>query len=330
MNPDRPGAVPTAGSDGQVDVIVPAALDGERIDRAVATVTGLTRSAVADLIASGSVLVDGRAVVARSRAVVAGQRLQLTVPGGGPPAIEPDPHVMFGVVFEDPWLIVVDKPAGLVVHHGAGHRTGTLVDGLVARYPELLELPRVGAGDPDRPGIVHRLDKGTSGLLVVARTPEAFRHLSAQMRDHTAERRYLALVLGNVEADAGVVDAPVGRSARHPTRMVVSSTGKPARTRYRVLARYREPLPLTLVEATLDTGRTHQVRVHLAAIGHPVIGDDRDGSPRARPRALEPVLVAGRLFLHARRLSVDHPEGGRRSWRAPTPSDLHAVLRRLA
>jgi 23S rRNA pseudouridine1911/1915/1917 synthase len=175
---------------------------------------------------------------------------------------------------------------------------------------------------------VHRLDKGTSGLLVVARTPAAFRSLSGQLREHTAGRHYRALVAGTVEDDAGVVDAPIGRSPRQPTRMAVTRGGRPARTAYTVVARYREPLEATLVEATLDTGRTHQVRVHLAAIGHPVFGDDRYWGTTARPRTATGLLAPGRLFLHACRLSLDHPDSGeRRSWESPLPPDLDAVLR---
>jgi len=224
---------------------------------------------------------------------------------------------------------VVDKPAGLVVHHGAGHGGGTLVDGLLARFPELADLAAAGTGDAARPGIVHRLDKGTSGLLVVARTPEAFRSLSGQLRAHTAGRHYRALVAGTVDDDAGVVDAPIGRSPRQPTRMAVTRGGRPARTAYRVVGRYREPWEATLVEATLDTGRTHQVRVHLAAIGHPVFGDDRYWGNRPRPADVRTLLTPGRLFLHACRLSLDHPASGeRRTWESPLPPDLDAVLQR--
>ncbi|HZU79375.1 MAG TPA: pseudouridine synthase, partial [Acidimicrobiales bacterium] len=179
----------------------------------------------------------------------------------------------------------------------------------------------------DRPGIVHRLDKGTSGLLVVARSPAGFRSLSAQLREHRAEREYLALAVGAVASERGVVDAPIGRSSRHPDRMTVSTKGRPARTAYTVRARYREPLALTLLEVALETGRTHQVRVHLTAIGHPVVGDDRYGAGRARPAALAPLIASERLFLHAWRLTVDHPTGGdRRTWESELPADLAAVL----
>ncbi len=312
-----------------VQVEVPPALDGQRVDRAVALLTGLPRRVVADLVARGAVQVDGRPLTTRSRPLRVGQHLRVEIPAAPPSAPVPDASVAFAVVYEDPELIVVDKPAGLVVHHGAGHLGGTLVDGLLARYPELAELPGAGAGDEQRPGIVHRLDKGTSGLLVVARTPDAFHLLSRQFRLHRAGRTYAALVVGAVEGDAGVIDAPVGRSARQPTRMTVSHQGRPARTSYRVLRRFGRPVPTTLVEAVLDTGRTHQVRVHLAAIGHPVLGDDHDGSSRARPPALAEALAPGRFFLHAARLSVDHPDGRRLSWERALPDDLQQVLDQL-
>ena len=314
---------------GVFETVVPATLAGERVDRAVALLTGLPRSAVAVLVSDGRVAVDGVAVDVRSRTLVVGQTLRVDVApaaDGGPRA---DDGVAFTVVHEDEQLIVVDKPAGLVVHHGAGHSGGTLVDGLLARFPELADLALAGAGDAERPGIVHRLDKGTSGLLVVARTAEAFRSLSGQLRAHTAGRHYRALVAGTLEDDAGVVDAPIGRSPRQPTRMAVTRGGRPARTSYTVVGRYREPWEATLVEATLDTGRTHQVRVHLAAIGHPVFGDDRYWGTRARPGDIKTLLAPGRLFLHASRLSLDHPgDGERRSWDSPLPPDLSAVLGR--
>jgi 23S rRNA pseudouridine1911/1915/1917 synthase len=253
---------------------------------------------------------------------------------GAPIGVGADPSVDVRVVYADDDIVVVDKPPGLVVHPGAGHRTGTLVQGLVARFPDLADA---GAGDADRPGIVQRLDKGTSGLLVVARTVEAYQSLVEQLsarssagtagpggRPMAIERRYLALVLGSVEADAGEVEAPMGRSERDPTRMAVSRRGRPARTAYRVESRYRLPIAATLVDCRLETGRTHQVRVHLAAIGHPVAGDVRYGGAEAR-------LALERPFLHAHRLSFDHPRTGERlSFSSPLPPDLTAVLAELS
>jgi 23S rRNA pseudouridine1911/1915/1917 synthase len=309
------------------ETVVPATLGGERVDRAVALLTGLPRSAVSELVSDGRVAVDGRRVDVRSRTLVIGQTLRVDIAAAVDDGPRADAGVAFTVVYEDRHLIVVDKPAGLVVHHGAGHGGGTLVDGLLDRFPELTDLAAAGAGDPHRPGIVHRLDKGTSGLLVVARTADAYHSLSGQLRRHTAGRHYRALVEGIVEADAGVVDAPIGRSPRQPTRMAVTRGGRPARTAYTVVTRYRQPREETLIEATLDTGRTHQVRVHLAAIGHPVIGDDRYRGTLPGTRRFPSPLASGRLFLHACRLSLDHPDTGeRRTWESALPADLAAVL----
>ncbi len=319
----------TDGGAREMDLEVPRSLDGQRVDRSIAMLTGLPRSAVAALVAEGRVTVDDAVVRTRSHPLVAGQRLRVVVPAVVVQGPVPDDSIEFVVVAEDEDIVVVDKPAGLVVHHGAGHHGATLVDGLLARYPEMAGLPPAGAGEPDRPGIVHRLDKGTSGLIVVARTPAAFHSLSDQFRRHSAGRSYLALVVGLVDADRGVVDAPIGRSSREPTRMAVRTGGRPARTAYRVRSRYRSPSPSTLIEADLETGRTHQVRVHLAAIGHPVLGDTRYGGSRSSPEALVRDLGAGRVFLHAYRLSFDHPAGGRVTWESELPADLRRVLDRL-
>lgn len=296
--------------------MIPAALAGERVDRVVALLTGLPRAEVAGLVDAGAVRIGGTTVTARSRKVREGDRVAVEVPerfARGAP--EPNPAVQVTVVDADSAVIVVDKPAGLVVHPGSGHHGDTLVNALLARFPEI-----AGVGDPERPGIVHRLDAGTSGLLVVARTQQAYEALVAQLAARTVERRYLALVLGAVESPSGLVDAPVGRSASDPTRMAVASGGREARTRYEVLARYRDPVPTTYLECRLETGRTHQIRVHLAAIGHPVAGDARYGGER-------PVLPIGRPFLHAHRLAFRHPERGDRvEYHSPLPPDLRAVL----
>lgn len=314
---------------GRVDVFVPGALDGERVDRVLSTLAGVSRRVAADVVAAGSLRLDDRVVAGRATPVRAGQRLVADIAAGDEGPARPDGSVVFGVVHVDDELVVVDKPAGLVVHHGAGHHGATLVDGLLARFPDIGALVEAGMGDPTRPGIVHRLDKGTSGLLVVARTPGAFESLSGQLRRHSAERRYLALVAGTVAAERGEVVAAIGRSNRRPDRMAVVPSGRPARSTYEVRCRVAGPPPLTLVDARLETGRTHQLRVHFAAIGHPVIGDDRYGGAAARPPALVGALGPGRLFLHAFELTLDHPGGGRRTWRAPVPGDLRGVLEEL-
>jgi 23S rRNA pseudouridine1911/1915/1917 synthase len=305
---------------------VPAALGGERVDRALALITGLARSDVNALIDAGSVRLAGRVVTARSKRVHAGERLEAEGGRLDPVATsepEADPSVEVPVIFSDDHVIVVDKSAGLVVHPGAGHRSGTLVSGLLARFPDLAAL-MTDPTQAGRPGIVHRLDKGTSGLLVVARTAEARQSLVSQLTARSVERQYLTLVAGTVEADAGLIDGPLGRSDRDPTRVRVQTGGRQARTRYRVETRFAEPAPATLLRCRLETGRTHQIRVHLASIGHPVIGDDRYGV--AELKGWRP-LPPGRPFLHAARLAFDHPESGERlSFSSPLPEDLLRVM----
>ena len=310
----------------EFSVVVPASLDGVRVDRAVALLADVSRSAVDVLVADGRVTVDGRTLASRSTRLTAGQTLVVDRPEEtGPTGPEGDDSVVFTVVHEDPAVIVVDKPAGLVVHPGAGHRSGTLVHGLVARYPDVAGLPGLVGSEPDRPGIVHRLDRGTSGLMVVARTPEAYHSLVGQLSTRSVSRTYRALVLGSVDGEQGVVDAPIGRSVSSPTRMAITRKGKEARTRYRVEGRYRLPAPTTLVRASLETGRTHQIRVHLSAIGHPVVGDDPYSQGRSSPGS-----TITRPFLHAYALAFDHPSTGERvSWTSELPEDLAAQLAAL-
>jgi 23S rRNA pseudouridine1911/1915/1917 synthase len=304
-----------------VRVEVPAALDGERLDRVIALETGWPRSEVADLIAAGSVRLRGDVTTARSTRVTTNDVIDVE-PAGDEDTTPEAGDVDFTVVHADAEIIVVDKPAGVVVHPGAGRRGGTLVNGLIGRYPELAETP--GLGERERPGIVHRLDAGTSGLIVVARTPEAYASLVGQLKGRAVGRVYAALVLGAVEAAAGVVDAPVGRAAADRTRMAVAASGRDARTHYIVVERIDGTTrPYTLVECRLETGRTHQIRVHMSAIGHPVAGDARYGGVRAD-------LALSRPFLHAHRLAFDHPATGARvTFESPLPPDLAAALTNL-
>ena len=300
---------------------VPSVLSGERVDRVVSLLTGMARSKVAVLLAEGRVLVDG-VPSTRAQRVTEGQEVEVAdefIPAEGADDVPPpqaDSSVDVPVVHEDAHVVVVDKPAGLVVHPGAGHLSGTLIHGLLARYPEM-----AGIGEPDRPGLVHRLDKGTSGLMVVARTAEAFEALGAQVRARSMSRRYLALVWGLVEADRGLIDAPIGRSDRSPLRQAVSSGGREARTRYEVRERWTSP-DRTLVECYLDTGRMHQIRVHLAAIGHALVGDP--GYQGARQGFGEGL---GRPFLHAWRLGFRHPEDQRQvAFASELPTELADLL----
>jgi 23S rRNA pseudouridine1911/1915/1917 synthase len=275
---------------------VPAALDGERVDRAVAFITGWPRTAVQQLIDAGEVLVDGNRA-AKSRKLRAGETIELL---GEPEADAPpvaDASVVLDVRYADDDIIVVAKPAGLVVHPGAGHDTGTLVNGLLAAYPDIANV-----GAAMRPGIVHRLDRDTSGLLLVARSARAYDALVAQLAAHEVDRRYLALVWGHLAAPRGLVDAPIGRSQSRRTRMAVRDEGKPARTEYAVTETFAQPIT-SLLECRLETGRTHQIRVHLAAIGHPVVGDATYGGMR------DSIAIA-RPFLHAAELGFAHPISG--------------------
>jgi 23S rRNA pseudouridine1911/1915/1917 synthase len=299
--------------------VVPSALDGQRLDRVVAMVSGRSRAEAAALVDAGAVAVDGRAITARSHRVAEGDLLDL--PGPEAPAdveLVADPSVEVPVVHEDEHLLVVDKPAGLVVHPGAGRADGTLVQGLLARYPEIR-----GVGQADRPGIVHRLDRGTSGLMLVARTEGAYQALVAMLAAREVDRRYRALVWGTLDSPTGVVDAPIGRSARDRTRMAVTMAGRPARTGYEVERTFREPVPATELRCKLETGRTHQIRVHLASIGHAVVGDARYGGAR-------PSLPCPRPWLHAERLALDHPVTGEPlAFSSAVPPDLTEVVARL-
>jgi 23S rRNA pseudouridine1911/1915/1917 synthase len=300
---------------------IPAALDGERIDRVVSLLAGCSRAEAAALLAAGSVLIGGVATTKPSTRVHAGDEVSVTAqPVASEPVVLADAAVAVVVVHEDPDVIVVDKPAGLVVHPGSGNRSGTLVHGLVALYPEIAAV-----GEPDRPGVVHRLDKDTSGLLVIARTADAHRELVRQLASRAVTRRYLALVWGQPEATTGLIDAPIGRSGREPTRMAVSARGREARTRYEVVATYAEPAPTALLRCQLETGRTHQIRVHLAAIEHPLVGDARYGGRH------EPLADVPRFFLHAEHLGFIHPRTGEAlHFDSALPADLESVLDRLA
>lgn len=296
---------------------VPDALAGERIDRAVALLTGWSRADVQTLVAAGHVLVDGRPPV-KSHRLTAGAVVELLAePESAAPLVaEPLP---IDVRYVDDAIIVVDKAAGVVVHPGAGHPHGTLVQGLLARFPELAAV-----GDPHRPGIVHRLDRDTSGLLVVARTPAAYDRLVEALADHDVERRYVALVRGIPDARRAVIDAPIGRSTRRRTQMAVRAEGRDARTSYEVIGQGPD---VALLACRLETGRTHQIRVHMAAVRHPCVGDLTYGAdPTLASR-----LGLDRQWLHASALAFAHPADGREvSFSSPPPADLAQALSVLA
>ena len=307
MADDRDGAL--------IEETLPQAFAGERVDRVVASVAGVSRSMAKELLATDRVRLDRRRISSASTRVEARQVLRIELPPPNDPRPQPEDAIDFAVVHEDDDIVVVNKPAGLVVHPGAGQPEGTLVNGLVARYSEIAEV-----GELHRPGIVHRLDRGTSGLLVVARTDDAYLDLVEQMSTHQPQRIYIALAWGHFETDRGTIDAPIGRSARHPTRMAVVPQGRRAVTHYEVERRFDDPVGASLVRCRLETGRTHQIRVHLRAIGHPVVGDrDYDGG--------RPGLDPKRPFLHATELSLRHPRTDEwLTFDAPLPDDLAATL----
>jgi 23S rRNA pseudouridine1911/1915/1917 synthase len=295
---------------------IPADAAPQRADRVAADLSGLSRSHVQRLISEGRLTADGRPL--RSNALVPGGAvLELVVPPPRPTTMEPRPDIEVRVVHEDDDLLIVDKPAGLVVHPAPGHATGTLVNALLGRGEP---LSREGIAGAQRPGIVHRLDRDTSGLLMVARTDAAQAALQQQLKARRVKKTYVALVAGSVTAGAGRIEAPIGRDPGHRTRMAVVAGGRPATTNYRVRERFDG---WTLLELDLVTGRTHQLRVHLAAIGHPVAGDRVYGTGAARrgPDGLE------RLFLHAWRLELTSPSSGRLlRAEAPLPRELAEVL----
>lgn len=300
--------------------LIPPALDGERVDRLVALLTDISRSAASVVVAGGGVMLDGEVVILGRTKVKAGQTIEIDLASlpvdQGPQA---DPSVEFEVLMSDDHVIVVDKPPGLVVHPAPGSPDRTLVNGLLARFGEIASV-----GDPQRPGIVHRLDAGSSGVLVVARTPEAYEALVAQFADRSASRRYLALVWGHLAAPVGIIDAPIGRDRRDPLKMAVVADGREARTGYVQRETFGSPAELSLLECSLETGRTHQIRVHLESIGHPLVGDRQYGAGR-------PDLGLSRPFLHAYELTFAHPITGEPvTVCSPLPEDLSSLLSELS
>ena len=329
----RSGAPPTpepgeaAGAAARRSFVVEPGAAGARLDRFLQTrAPDLSRTRLQGLIATGRVLVTGGHAKASHR-LRAGARVTVEIPAPEPVALTPEP-IPLDVVYEDADLLVVNKPVGLVVHPGAGHWTGTLVHALLAHCGPALS----GVGGVRRPGIVHRLDRGTSGLLVVAKNDHAHLALARQLRARTVERRYLTLVHGRLAQAAGVVETAIGRDPRDRLRMAVrpAGAGRPALTRYRVLERFLRPAPFTLVEATLGTGRTHQIRVHLAHLGAPVVGDRtyrRRGTIPPAPALAAHVTGLGGQALHAGLLGFSHPVTGEwQRFEAPLPPAFAALL----
>jgi 23S rRNA pseudouridine1911/1915/1917 synthase len=297
--------------------VLPDELAGLRVDQALAKLfPRYSRSRLQAWLAEGRILVGG-ARPERSARTLGGERVELRLPQADDGAYPGAQRMALAIVHEDRDLIVLDKPAGLVVHPGAGNPDRTLMNGLLAHAPALAQVPRAG--------IVHRLDKDTSGLLVVAKNVEAQASLAAQLAARSVKRTYLAVVHGEPPAQ-GVVDAPIGRDTRARTRMAVTRRGREARTRYRVLERFGAAgrPACALVECRLETGRTHQIRVHLQHIGHPLVGDP------AYRRGAKTGLAFPRQALHAAELELVHPRSGKAMrWRAPLPADMKKLLATL-
>ena len=289
--------------------------DGERVDRVIAFFSGLSRSKVSDLISKRLILRNGIPIKKGSEIVHLNDEISMpNLVGEAVEEIASDESIDFEVVFEDDSVIVVSKPSGLIVHPGSGIANGTLVNGLAAQFPDLREI-----GDPTRLGLVHRLDKGTSGLLIVARTPEALENLKFQMQERHVHRQYFAIVAGHLESNKGVVDAPLGRDPKNPLKRAVINSGKYARTHYEIDQKYESPFKVSMLNCRLETGRTHQIRVHLAAIGHPVLGDELYGGRTS-------FNIENRLALHAQMLTFLHPKTKNlMNFESPLPVELTSM-----
>lgn len=298
-----------------VQAVVPDDLEGARADKVLAVVLSVPRSVAREIIDRGDATVQGVSLKPTQK-MRAGTVISAVTPEPAPD-LAPEPDVPFGVVYEDESLVIVDKPAGVVVHPGSGRGRGTLVNGLLARYPEI-----VGVGQRDRWGIVHRLDRDTSGLLVVARTQPSYDTLISMMKARNVSRRYLSVVRDLFTNTIGTIDAPIGRDPANPTHMHLEKSGRSARTHYRRLAQWKRG-NATLLSISLETGRTHQIRVHMRSIDHPVVGDRMYGKQSVPG---DP----GRPWLHARQLAFGHPVTGEHlDFLSPLPVDLSESLAAL-
>lgn len=291
-------------SDLPEDFVVGKMEEDIRIDKLISIwFPDVSRSKWQDLIKSGNITVDGSKTKSSYR-VSAGEKIEIDIPEDFDSKRLVPQDIPLDVVYEDSYLIGINKPSSLVVHPGPGHEKGTLANGLIYRYEKLPDLP-----DPERPGIVHRLDKGTSGIIVVARTDEIYLELKDQFKNREVEKEYLAIVDGHFDEKEGLIDAPVGRSARDKTKMKVKMGGKESRTQFSVIEEFENS---TLLRIKPVTGRTHQIRVHMDYINHRILGDSYYGGPPAE-----------RLMLHARRLTIRHPvEGKELMLEAPVPDEF--------
>lgn len=297
----------------QIDQVEP------RLDHYLAErIPHLSRSQLKKLIQANKVLVSNQPAKP-SATLQPGEVVVVFLPPAEPTTLSAE-AIPLNIIFEDPDLIVLNKPAGMVVHPAHGHASGTLVQALLARYPDLAQLVQIDPDSAHRPGLVHRLDRDTSGLMVVARTSAALKGLQQQFKARTVEKSYLALVFGQPESPQGIIDVPLGRDPRHPQKIAPRPDGKPARTHYRQIERLGQ---YSLLEVGLETGRTHQIRVHLAWLKCPVVGDAIYGRRKNS-------LALKRHFLHAWRLQFQHPRtGDTLQFEAPLDAELEAILGQL-
>ena len=299
----------------RIETLIVEAGEGGRLDRLVAArLSDLSRTAVQRLIDDGFILCNGAECEASDK-VAPGDEIIVRVPPPVPTELVAE-DIPLTIVYEDDDVLVIDKPAGLVVHPAAGHASGTLVNAVLSHAPDL-----EGIGGEVRPGIVHRLDKDTSGLMVVAKNDRALHLLQDQFKSRTVKKVYLALVEGLVEPREGIIDAPIGRNRNHRKKMAVTSEGRSARTRYRVKQTWPNP-PVSLIECFPETGRTHQIRVHFAWRHHPLVGDTIYGKRT-------PHFEMTRHFLHAASLSFTLPNGEARTFSSPLPIELQKILDQL-
>ncbi len=296
----------------RADVVVTDEFDGVRIDRALAALSGLSRAQTRQLLEEGGVTIGGM-VATKSTVPRLGDVIEYTVPQSDE-GLVPEP-VEFDIALRTEEVLVVDKPAGIVVHPGAGNQKGTLAHGLAHRFPELEAL-----GAEYRWGLVHRLDRDTSGLLLVARTAAMHEYLQDQLQQRKVGRTYLALVSGHLGSATGTIEAPIGRDPLRPTRMAIVRDGRPSRTHYTRLESFEE---CTFVEIELETGRTHQIRVHFDSIGHGLVGDQTYGDTSID------IGNPGRVWLHAARLRFGLPDGTSLEASSALPDDLAESLARL-
>jgi 23S rRNA pseudouridine1911/1915/1917 synthase len=298
------------------EISVPESLSGERIDRALSLIFDITRTEAIDLLLNGKVQVSGKSKTpTKSYRLTAGEVILIAeLPSTNDFVVLPRPDIPLDIVFHDEDIVVVNKAAHQVVHPGSGREDDTLVQALLARFPQISEVGE----DPLRPGVVHRLDKGTSGVMVFALSNPAYEKMKTDIASHRYRRIYLAMVEGLLDTNSAVVDAPIGRSDSQPRKMTLKSGGRRAITRFEVLERFERPRDATFVSVELETGRTHQIRVHMASLGHPVLGDHLYGRPDD---------LLDRPFLHSSNLELAHPiTGEEMTFSAALPKDLEIRL----